>query len=775
MNIKLNKWNAHKRSKKVINIWILCCAVIQLIPLFISIWLYTQNIQPMLKEEIIHSNQLIINQIRDKLDFLFDKVNIVKNELALMPEAKRFSEMTMQELPNNRYELSVLCQEFAKFSYVYLENNDFFVFFPQINMVISNNNAQSMQNYYTYSDIENMMSYDEWLKTIELPKNDNFIQLQKIGTNTMLYLSNIFTRNEEVVFGVLLNERMINDILGNTESINYTNMFIIDSNGEVLLSNKQENNDIPIDFTETIEKAEGYFETDNGYIVRFANSTIMPWKYASVVEAKSFWNQLRTTQLLIIIGMGIAFALTVFVTMRLIFYNYTSVKRILKLVKNATMEKKFSDSVNEYVYIENVLHKLVSEKQHVVHILEEEKKRLTDLNVKKLLRGVFEKQVAIDMEKDFLGKTECRYFVVIEFHVESFQSLFQEDEIDEMEQQLTGEFIITNVFEELLNQDQGYKGYIVNDNEDIFALVCINETVVDSVYQELRKVLSYGQQFIEKNFDLPIKIALSDICDSAEKVTKMYYQAKNIMKYQVITEKEKILDYPNYCNIEKEKTPLTFILADENYLAECVKNQNYHEAKQYIEQIFDRLIEIKGGSVEIIRFLMLNIASSVIKAIGDIYINWDEKIDKNMNIINEIMKCNSISSMKKLLLDLIEEICHSFSQNTKTGTLSIRIKKYIEQNYGNLEVNVSTIGRQFGLVPRYISKIFKEETGIGLLDYINNVRVKHAKEAIVSTKLTMEEIAFQNGFSNLVTFIRVFKKFTGVTPGRYREQYKHRS
>lgn len=59
--------------------------------------------------------------------------------------------------------------------------------------------------------------------------------------------------------------------------------------------------------------------------------------------------------------------------------------------------------------------------------------------------------------------------------------------------------------------------------------------------------------------------------------------------------------------------------------------------------------------------------------------------------------------------------------------------------------------------------------GIGLLDYINQYRVKKAAAALGSTQDSIQKIAENCGFLNCNTFIRVFKKYEGVTPGRYRE------
>ena len=73
------------------------------------------------------------------------------------------------------------------------------------------------------------------------------------------------------------------------------------------------------------------------------------------------------------------------------------------------------------------------------------------------------------------------------------------------------------------------------------------------------------------------------------------------------------------------------------------------------------------------------------------------------------------------------------------------------------------------MVPRYISKVFKDDTGEGLLDCINRIRIQEAKKIMQNKELVLEDIAGQVGFTNVNSFIRVFKKYEEMTPGKYRE------
>lgn len=60
--------------------------------------------------------------------------------------------------------------------------------------------------------------------------------------------------------------------------------------------------------------------------------------------------------------------------------------------------------------------------------------------------------------------------------------------------------------------------------------------------------------------------------------------------------------------------------------------------------------------------------------------------------------------------------------------------------------------------------------GTGVLEYIHQSRVELAKDMLKnSPEVKIRDVAVKSGFCNITTFIRVFKKYEGMTPGQYRE------
>ena len=97
-----------------------------------------------------------------------------------------------------------------------------------------------------------------------------------------------------------------------------------------------------------------------------------------------------------------------------------------------------------------------------------------------------------------------------------------------------------------------------------------------------------------------------------------------------------------------------------------------------------------------------------------------------------------------------------------------RVIQYVEEHYADSNLNISTIAEGMERNPKYISRVFKEETQEGILDYMNRLRIKKAKVLIKSGRFTLEQISGMVGYASLKTFRRAFQKETGLMPAGYR-------
>jgi AraC-like DNA-binding protein len=97
------------------------------------------------------------------------------------------------------------------------------------------------------------------------------------------------------------------------------------------------------------------------------------------------------------------------------------------------------------------------------------------------------------------------------------------------------------------------------------------------------------------------------------------------------------------------------------------------------------------------------------------------------------------------------------------------IKEYVENHLHDEQLSIEQIAGEFSYSVRYVRQLFKEIENVSLSDYVLRQRIERVKEKLVSTRLSVLEIAGQCGFLSKGHFFSSFKKFTDLTPKQYRE------
>ena len=103
------------------------------------------------------------------------------------------------------------------------------------------------------------------------------------------------------------------------------------------------------------------------------------------------------------------------------------------------------------------------------------------------------------------------------------------------------------------------------------------------------------------------------------------------------------------------------------------------------------------------------------------------------------------------------------------GKLVSTVCDYLNTNYRTATLEEASA--QVNLSPNYLSKIFKEKSGMGFAEYLNNVRMKKAAELLLDISYKHYEIADLIGYDNPKNFSRAFKQYYQMTPREFRDKH----
>lgn len=96
-----------------------------------------------------------------------------------------------------------------------------------------------------------------------------------------------------------------------------------------------------------------------------------------------------------------------------------------------------------------------------------------------------------------------------------------------------------------------------------------------------------------------------------------------------------------------------------------------------------------------------------------------------------------------------------------------RIKKYVDENFTQADLSLNTISSALSYNPKYISGVFKKEMSVGLIEYLNTIRIQYACTLMKQGLTSVNDIAYLSGYKDSLYFSKVFKKKMGVSPRQY--------
>ncbi len=156
---------------------------------------------------------------------------------------------------------------------------------------------------------------------------------------------------------------------------------------------------------------------------------------------------------------------------------------------------------------------------------------------------------------------------------------------------------------------------------------------------------------------------------------------------------------------------------------------------------------LKAGCSDFI--LKINAATEITIAINKV-IHQIEKDKKKEELLIEAERD------KKLHID----------DNSENEVIA-HVKNYINSNIQN-EITLYILSKAVHMNASYLSRIFKQNTGVTLTEYLLELRIKKAKELLRDTDLKVQEICLKVGIDSPAYFTRIFKKEVGCTTSEYR-------
>ena len=247
-----------------------------------------------------------------------------------------------------------------------------------------------------------------------------------------------------------------------------------------------------------------------------------------------------------------------------------------------------------------------------------------------------------------------------------------------------------------------------------------------------------------------------------------YSKASEVRSYGVLYGDSQIL---LYSNVQQTMSQFLNPMSYQKTLISTAKTGDISAVLSLVDEICKDLSSCASSFTYVKRFFSV-LTNVLILSVTELEMD-DLKVKMNQwqKTLDEVFLLSDYEQVIKRLKTIYAEITDTFSQNNerKIKQAAEEILLYIDGNY-HRDIVLSDAATALLYTPSTINSILKQATQKTFYDLLTEKRISTAMELLDSTNLLISQICEEVGYSNVQSFIRMFKRVTGITPGIYREK-----
>lgn len=770
--------NPFSKNRSILFSWLLSYILIMIIIIAINSLVYINTISE-IENETDKAYMASLKQMQQSIDNILFNIENMSAKISL---DSRISSLIRVEQPLSEVDTLKIAEaiddlkkyqvanSFIKDIYIYMKNGDY---------IISSTAKYEPEVYFGFYYKDSEIQYKSWLELIKDKHFQEYLMLpgnniSNKNSNTIIFMhsiSRVQRNSNDAVLAIEIDMNAIRNSMESLQWISHSKTIIQDQNNNFVSTKDIE---LPQElFFNNLDKSQDSFKyniNNENSIVSYMGSGITDWKYVTIIPASIFLERVKYSY-----NIFFFFILSCIIIGGLLAYylakrNYLPVGKIIGIINKSGTERERTS--NEYEFIEKSINDIIHDKDKIYDKLNQQNDILKNNFLSKLMKGRLDQ--AIDTESilsEYDIKLDGKYFGVILLYIEDFTNLYLD--MKEMEM-ISGEtidtvyFIIRKVFSERLGQKGRCYTSIIND---IPACLINLDTDDSAAKHELYESIKSAKDTLENQYRIILSISTSNLHSSLRDVPQAYQEALEVMEYKLLDGINRIITYDEVYMQNKNYKELNNHNTKEQQFRNCISAGDYKSAKVVLSEMFRSYFNKNSVSIQMVKCRMFGLINVILNTMAEFNTATDNKYMEDMNMINILFKCKTTNELESNMLYILDRM-DSYFDNKKTDIQNGIIKdmfEYINENISSEDLCVSMIAEKYNMSIIALSKFFKKHTSKGMLDYINQLRVDKATELLKDEKLGINEIGKKVGFYNGATFIRVFKKYQGTTPGKYRD------
>lgn len=491
--------------------------------------------------------------------------------------------------------------------------------------------------------------------------------------------------------------------------------------------------------------------------------------YVAVLPHEQWMNQVEHTRNIFFMTIGMVFLLGLGIALIFSRRHYKPLRRLASAVKPYVPNEPQEGRVDEFDMIVRTVGKLAEEKEGLLHHIRSQAHAVRQQAVFSLLKGKIQSPADWERWKTMLQysnlKLDDPYFAVLVVLIDDYEQ-FQKFHSPMMQDIM--KYSMIKVFEEIAMEAGEGVGIEQVDGRSMIFLLNMKEAFANPDY--INELAAKVSSFFKQYFRQTVTIGIGNIYREVSNIYDSYVEASSAARYRFVKGCGQII---NMMDVEPHhRAGYRFPVQWMHQLSFGIRQGNASEAEASVEHALRFVVE-SGLSLEAAECICFDLINTILKTFIELDMEMDPNIDDALRNFS-LSKFETIEELERLAAGLCRSVCLYVENQKESKNLQLleQLKQYIHARFTDPSLQLEQIADAFGLTASYATRFFKNQTGIPLMRYVDQLRMEQAKQLLRTTDLQLKDITEAVGYVDITNFIRKFKKYEGITPIRYRNVIK---
>lgn len=779
------------QNQRLLIAWTVVSVILFLL-VFAAIAIPYQLFAKQLKGQLISTNMELLGQQDHKLELTLR--NIDKTAIQLMKNdavVRFFNERQGAEnnINNEFHVFNTINNTLNSVEYIF--SIDLFSYTNQRLLTgnVSSDPNNQVQDFGWIPEFEEEDGFFKWLTTRKITLNTRLYPIYRnVVSLVRAYPLVHQAGGRKGAVAVNVKEDLLYGLIRGTEPEDQGETFVLDSEGVMVLHNDKTRlgKDISeFPFVREIldrDAASGYFAAQvDGHPswVFYIESAYSGWLLVRVIPASEMSKQMTMSRNALI---GLSLLLFVTAAASTAFagrWTYRPLNRFVRMLRgrlkghyksvpDGAAGQRYTD---DFHYLEHTVQDILTDREELSRQVTEGKPYIKLQLVTELLSGRRINPELLRAYEDMLSiRLSGSRFVVMSMELDNKQC------IASLRDASLYTYALCNAAEELMNAES--KGIAVELEHGKAAVIMSFDEGDDDQRYIMRAVAVADllKNFVQEYFRLTVTIGIGNVAGSPGDIPAAYRESSEALRYRLVMGANAIITMDD---ISSEQSPRFYkLFASIDTMIASVKAADTEKMKGQLARWFESFAEQQVPPEVIAQLIVQCLMRAATDAVdigvdaGSLFPEQD--MYDHLNQYEMLNRYEHLDELESFALDrltgLIGLIREKRSQRERSDIID-RSLVFIQTHYMRSDLSLNLLASEFGVSVWHLSKLFKEQAEINFIDYVMEIRLAKAKELLAATDEKVRDISEQVGYTNVNSFVRIFKKLTGLTPTEYRERH----